>query len=299
MPCSVLEEYREISGQGQVAHKEAIITQVIWQFVTVDHKNDIEATKKLQNSARNWLNNRSWELTDKEEYFQKTNWFMVLTSDNANQIKEETQKLTKVAPGLLGYVQYWRKAASALLKTLSDSERQTYVDLAVGWNTKGVPKDVRMKHLVMLLEQIDNSHSPDQNCACQIPLLDFSWDTNSHHAGDVPHKSWAMAFKAITLVTLHNSAGERHDTPQCCHVKVNIGDWCKMLRRTILKGSQHKPMVPKRPKPVTDLPVAKKPRKDATQEPVIAAWPTRIQKPKKMDPSDYLINKSGHALQNS
>ncbi|KIK75607.1 hypothetical protein PAXRUDRAFT_18850 [Paxillus rubicundulus Ve08.2h10] len=75
--------------------------------------------------------------------------------------------------------------------------------------------------------------------------------------------------------------------------------WCKMLRRTILKGSQHKPTAQKRPKPLTDLPAAEKPRQDATQEPVIAARPTRIRKPKKMDPSDYLINKTGHGLQNS
>ena len=99
----------------------------------------------LRQSVRNWLNNRSRELTDEEEYFQKTNWFTVFTSENGDQIKEETRKLTEVAPGLPGYVQYWRKAASALSKTLSDAERQTYVDMAVEWNTKGVPKDVQMK----------------------------------------------------------------------------------------------------------------------------------------------------------
>jgi hypothetical protein len=45
----VLDEYREISGQGKVARKEAIVTRVTRQFVTVHHENDIEATKKLQN----------------------------------------------------------------------------------------------------------------------------------------------------------------------------------------------------------------------------------------------------------
>ncbi|KIK72858.1 hypothetical protein PAXRUDRAFT_21505 [Paxillus rubicundulus Ve08.2h10] len=78
MPCSlfteeqltllegVLDEYREISGQGKVARKEAIVTWVTQKFVTVHHENDIEATKKLQNSVKNWLNNLSRELTDKE-----------------------------------------------------------------------------------------------------------------------------------------------------------------------------------------------------------------------------------------
>ncbi|KIJ63883.1 hypothetical protein HYDPIDRAFT_29231 [Hydnomerulius pinastri MD-312] len=79
--------------------------------------------KKLQNSVRNWLN-------------------------NCDQIKEETRNLTDVAPGSPGYVQYWRKAASALSKTLSNTERQTYVDMAVEWNTKGVPKDVQMKMMM-------------------------------------------------------------------------------------------------------------------------------------------------------
>ncbi|KIJ04326.1 hypothetical protein PAXINDRAFT_11165 [Paxillus involutus ATCC 200175] len=101
--------------------------------------------KKLQNFVRNWLNNRSQELTDEEEYFQKTNWFTVFTSENEDQIKEETQKLTEVAPGSPGHVQYWRKAALALSKTLSDTKWQTYVDMAVEWNTKGVPKDVQIK----------------------------------------------------------------------------------------------------------------------------------------------------------
>ncbi|KAF8834187.1 hypothetical protein BDN67DRAFT_1016753 [Paxillus ammoniavirescens] len=142
----VLDEYREISGQGMVARKEAIVTRVTRQFVTMHHKNNIEAMKKLQNSVKNWLNNWSWELTDEEEYFQK------------NQlIKEETRKLTEVAPGSPGYVQYWRKAVLVLLKTLSNGERQTYVDLAVEWNTKGVPKDVQMKqvrsHLTSFLRQ--------------------------------------------------------------------------------------------------------------------------------------------------
>ncbi|KAF8834385.1 hypothetical protein BDN67DRAFT_985357 [Paxillus ammoniavirescens] len=129
----VLDEYCEISGQGKVARKEAIVTRVTWQFVTVHHENDIEATKKLQNSMKNWLNNQSRELTGEEEYFQKTNWFTVFTSKNADQIKEETRKLTEVAPGLPG-------------------EQQTYVDLAVEWNTKGVPKDVQMKHLMNALQ---------------------------------------------------------------------------------------------------------------------------------------------------
>ncbi|KIJ11604.1 hypothetical protein PAXINDRAFT_15516 [Paxillus involutus ATCC 200175] len=114
--------------------------------------------KKLQNSVRNWLNNRSRELTDEEEYFQKTNWFTVFTFENRDQIKEETRKLTEVAPSSPGYVQYWRKATSALSKTLSDAEQQTYVDMAVEWNTKGVPKDVQMKqvrlHLPAFLWQV-------------------------------------------------------------------------------------------------------------------------------------------------
>ncbi|KIK90371.1 hypothetical protein PAXRUDRAFT_14362 [Paxillus rubicundulus Ve08.2h10] len=143
----VLNKYCEISGQGKVTQKEAIVTQVTQKFVTMHHENDIEATKKLQNSVKNWLNNWSWELTDEEEYFQKTNWFTVFTSKNANQIKEETQKLTEVAPSSPGYAQYWQKAVSALSKTLSDGEQQTYVDLVVEWNTKGVPKDVQMNYL--------------------------------------------------------------------------------------------------------------------------------------------------------
>ncbi|KAF8833474.1 hypothetical protein BDN67DRAFT_986014 [Paxillus ammoniavirescens] len=88
----------------------------------------------------------------------------------------------------------------------------------------GLSSDKQYRQLVMSLEQIDNSGSPNQDCAHWIPLLDFSWDTDSHHAGHVPHKSWAMAFKAITSVTLHDSVGERHDTPQRCHVKVDIGN---------------------------------------------------------------------------
>ncbi|KIJ59104.1 hypothetical protein HYDPIDRAFT_33499 [Hydnomerulius pinastri MD-312] len=133
----VLHEYREISGQEKVKRKEAIITRVTWQFVTVHHENDMEAMKKLQNSVRNWLNNRSRELTDEEEYFQKTNWFMVFASENSDQIKKETQNLTNIAPGSPGY---------------------TYVDMAVEWNTKGVPKDVQMKqvrlHLAAFLQQV-------------------------------------------------------------------------------------------------------------------------------------------------
>ncbi|KIJ09836.1 hypothetical protein PAXINDRAFT_17093 [Paxillus involutus ATCC 200175] len=118
----VLDEYREIAGKEKVKRKEAIVTRVTRQFVTVHHENDIEAMKKLQN------------------------------------IKEETRKLTEVAPGSPGYVQYWRKAVSALSKTLSDAEQQTYVDMAVEWNTKGVPKDVQMKqvrlHLPAFLRQV-------------------------------------------------------------------------------------------------------------------------------------------------
>ncbi|KIJ08605.1 hypothetical protein PAXINDRAFT_18277 [Paxillus involutus ATCC 200175] len=98
----VLNEYREIAGKEKVKRKEAIVTRVTRQFVTVHHENNIEVMKKLQNSVRNWLNNRSQELTDKEEYFQKTNWFTVFTSENGDQIKEETQKLTEVAPGSPG-----------------------------------------------------------------------------------------------------------------------------------------------------------------------------------------------------
>ncbi|KIJ08744.1 hypothetical protein PAXINDRAFT_18136, partial [Paxillus involutus ATCC 200175] len=115
MPCSsfteeqitvlegVLDEYREIAGKEKVKRKEAIVTQVTRQFVTVHHVNDIEVMKKLQNSVRNWLNNRSQELTNEEEYFQKTNWFTVFTSENGDQIKEETRKLTEVAPGSPGH----------------------------------------------------------------------------------------------------------------------------------------------------------------------------------------------------
>ncbi|KIK78097.1 hypothetical protein PAXRUDRAFT_17068 [Paxillus rubicundulus Ve08.2h10] len=202
----------------------------------------------------------------------------------------------------------------------------------------GLSSDKQYRQLVMSLEQIDNSRSPDQDCARRIPLLDFSWDTNSHHARDVPHKSWAMAFKAITSVTLHDSVGERYGrwyitlhatfvgmilcdiamskltlamctypsltsfVASTCITDLCVADaiqWCKTLRHTILKGSQHKQTAQKRPKLLADLPAAKKPRQDAAQEPVIAARPTRIQKPKKMDPSDYLINKTGHGLQNS
>ena len=43
----VLDEYREISGQEKVKQKEAIITRVTRQFMTVHHKNDMEAMKKL------------------------------------------------------------------------------------------------------------------------------------------------------------------------------------------------------------------------------------------------------------
>ncbi|KIJ04830.1 hypothetical protein PAXINDRAFT_21883 [Paxillus involutus ATCC 200175] len=62
----------------------------------------------------------------------------------------------------------------------------------------------------------------------------------------------------------------------------------------------HKPTAQKRPKPVVEIPArpaAKKPRQDIAQEPVRAVRPTRIRKLKKMDPSEYLINKTGYALQ--
>ncbi|KIJ65334.1 hypothetical protein HYDPIDRAFT_28043 [Hydnomerulius pinastri MD-312] len=70
--------------------------------------------------------------------------------------------------------------------------------------------DKQYRQLVMALEHINNSGSPDQDCAHGVPLLsDFSWDTLSHHAGDVPHKSWAMAFKAISSVDLSDPSGEK------------------------------------------------------------------------------------------
>ncbi|KIK77928.1 hypothetical protein PAXRUDRAFT_165397 [Paxillus rubicundulus Ve08.2h10] len=246
-----------------------------------------------------------------------------------------------------GYILPWCKHLSEQLKesnakVISRQPHRSPTDVKGKWHEAhnfmlGLSSDKQYRQLVMSLEQIDNSHSPDQDCACQIPLLNFSWDTNSHHAGDVPHKSWAMAFKAITSVTLHDSAGERYG--QCitlhaafvgmilcdiamlkstlatctypslpsfvastCITNLCVADaiqWCKTLRHTILKGSQHKLMVQKRPKPVADLPAAKKPRQDAAQEPVVVTRPTRIRKLKKMDPSDYLINKIGNGLQNS
>ncbi|KIJ08078.1 hypothetical protein PAXINDRAFT_18762 [Paxillus involutus ATCC 200175] len=195
------------------------------------------------------------------------------------------------------------------------------------------------RQLVMVLEQIDNSGSPDQDCARGVLLSDFTWDNLSHHAGDVPHQSWAMALKAILLVSLSNTSGERHGqwyialhvafvsmvlrdvamskstSATCAYPSVpsfvasthitdsciaNAMQWCKALRCTIVKGLQHKPTAQKRLKPVVEIPAqpaAKKPRQDVAQEPVTAMRPTRIQKPKKMDPLEYLINKTGHALQ--
>jgi hypothetical protein len=199
--------------------------------------------------------------------------------------------------------------------------------------------DKQYRQLVMALEQIDNSGSPDQDCARGVLLSDFTWDNLSHHAGDVPHQSWAMALKAISLVGLSDTSGERHGrwyialhvafvgmvlrnvamskstSAMCAYPSVPsfvastritdscIADamqWCKALRRTIVKGLQHKPTAQKRPKPVVEIPArpaAKKPQQDITQEPVRAMRPTRIRKPKKMDPSEYLINKMGYALQ--
>ncbi|KAF8833293.1 hypothetical protein BDN67DRAFT_1017725 [Paxillus ammoniavirescens] len=233
----------------------------------------------------------------------------------------------KMIPGhyTSGYILPWCKHLSKQLKesnaeVISCRPHHSPTDVKGKWHEAhdfmlGLSSDKQYRQLVMSLEQIDNSSSPDQDCACQIPLLDFSWDTNSHHAGHVPHKSWAMAFKAITLVTLHDSAGERYGrwyialhaafvgmilrdvamskstSATCaypslpsfitstCITDLCVADaiqWCKTLRCTILKGSQHKPMAQKRPKPVADLPAAKKPRKDATQEPVIATQLTRI-----------------------
>jgi hypothetical protein len=199
--------------------------------------------------------------------------------------------------------------------------------------------DKQYRQLVMALEQIDNSGSPDQDCARGVLLSDFTWDNLSHHAGDVPHQSWAMALKAILLVGLSDTSGERHGqwyialhvafvsmvlrdvamskstSATCAYPSVpsfvastritdsciaNAMQWCKALRRTIVKGLQHKPTAQKRPKPVVEIPArpaAKKPRQDIAQEPVTAMRPTRIRKPKKMDPSEYLINKTGYALQ--
>ncbi|KIJ17520.1 hypothetical protein PAXINDRAFT_9468 [Paxillus involutus ATCC 200175] len=70
--------------------------------------------------------------------------------------------------------------------------------------------DKQYRQLVMALEQIDNSSSPDQDCAHGVLLSDFTWDNLSHHAGDVLHQSWAMALKAISLVGLSDTLGERH-----------------------------------------------------------------------------------------
>ncbi|KAF8834245.1 hypothetical protein BDN67DRAFT_1016699 [Paxillus ammoniavirescens] len=186
------------------------------------------------------------------------------------------------------------------------------------WSPKHVPTDVKGKwHEArdFMLGLSSNKQYRQLIALAGSPLSDFSWDTNSHHAGDVPHKGWAMAFKAITSVTLHDSAGEMygqwyialhatfvgmilHDVAMSkstlatctypslpsivastCITNSCVADaiqWCKTLRRTIVKDSQHKPTAQKQPKPVADLPAAKKPRKDAAQEPVIATQPTRI-----------------------
>ncbi|KIK75605.1 hypothetical protein PAXRUDRAFT_18848 [Paxillus rubicundulus Ve08.2h10] len=116
MPCSlfteeqltllegVLDEYREISGQGKVARKEAIVTWVTQKFVTVHHENDIEATKKLQN------------------------------------IKEETRKLTKVAPGLPGPMWTWQWSGTPRgAKRCSDETGQVALDIipSTGINEDG------------------------------------------------------------------------------------------------------------------------------------------------------------------
>ncbi|KIK74338.1 hypothetical protein PAXRUDRAFT_176038, partial [Paxillus rubicundulus Ve08.2h10] len=215
-----------------------------------------------------------------------------------------------------GYILPWCKRLSKQLKesnaeVISCQPHRSPADVKGKWHEArnfmlGLSSDKQYRQLVMSLEQIDNSHSPDQDCAHRIPLLDFSWDTNSHHTRDVPHKSWAMAFKAITSVTLHDSAGERYGRwyialhaafvgmilrniamlkstlamcaypslpsfiTSTCITDSCVADaiqWCKTLRCTILKGSQHKLTAQKWPKPLADLPAAKKPRQDTTQEP--------------------------------
>ncbi|KIK76152.1 hypothetical protein PAXRUDRAFT_18408 [Paxillus rubicundulus Ve08.2h10] len=85
---NVLAEYQGMSGKDKVQEKEAIIAQVIEQVTMVQHQNDVQAMKKLQNSVKNWLNNQSREMSNKEEYFCKTNRFLVFISENAAKIKE-------------------------------------------------------------------------------------------------------------------------------------------------------------------------------------------------------------------
>jgi hypothetical protein len=102
-----------------------------------------------------------------------------------------------------------------------------------------------------------------------------------------------MALKAISLVGLSDTSGERHGrwyialhvafvdmvlrdvamskstSATCAYPSVPsfvastritdscIADamqWCKALRRTIVKGLQHKPTAQKRPKPVVEIP---------------------------------------------
>ncbi|KAF9222186.1 hypothetical protein BS17DRAFT_818897 [Gyrodon lividus] len=66
---SVLMEYQGLVGKDKVHQKEIIVTQIVEKVVKVHHRSDIQGMKKLHKLVRNWLNNRSWEMSDEEEYF--------------------------------------------------------------------------------------------------------------------------------------------------------------------------------------------------------------------------------------
>ncbi|KAF9227772.1 hypothetical protein BS17DRAFT_764170 [Gyrodon lividus] len=125
-----------LAGKVKVQKKEDIIAQIVEKVTKVHHRSDIQGMKKLHK-----------EMSDKEEYFRKTNWFSVFMAENTEKIKEKTSTLTDLAPGAPGYVKYWRQAALALSKTLSREERESYVDMAEEWNTKGVPTEVQRKQM--------------------------------------------------------------------------------------------------------------------------------------------------------
>ncbi|KIK75528.1 hypothetical protein PAXRUDRAFT_18924 [Paxillus rubicundulus Ve08.2h10] len=229
-----------------------------------------------------------------------------------------TELKGKTIPGhyISGYIFPWCKHLSEQLKesnteVISCRPHHSPADVKGKWHEArdfmlGLSSDKQYRQLVMSLEQIDirlqlgYQLSSCRRCTTQ----ELGHGLQSHNFGHFARFCMILHDIAMSKLTLATCAYPSLPSfvASTCITDSCVADaiqWCKTLRCTILKGSQHKPTAQKQPKPLADLPAAKKPRQDAAQEPVIAAWPTRIRKPKKMDPSNYLINKTGHGLQNS